>query len=195
VGNGRWLHAGRRLALAEIELVNGRGVVLVDDEDYELVSQYSWRLTKPVSAPIGYALTGVPSTTTKSGRTTLLMHRLIVNAKRGQVVDHQNHDTLDNRKGNLRLGSYRLNNVNRAVRELNKLGYKGIRQTMGGKYRVRVGDSNNAESYVGTFVTLREAILAFNETSVMAYGEYAHLNPVPDLDDGLVMLGEQPVEA
>lgn len=44
----------------------------------------------------------------------ILLHRFIMNAKNGDVVDHINRNTLDNRRCNLRLVSYSVNNKNRA---------------------------------------------------------------------------------
>lgn len=40
------------------------------------------------------------------------IHRLILNAPKGQEVDHINHDTLDNRHCNLRLVSHKENRLN-----------------------------------------------------------------------------------
>ena len=49
----------------------------------------------------------------KSKNKILLMHRHIMNAKKGDVVDHINHNRLDNRKSNLRVVSYSKDSKNK----------------------------------------------------------------------------------
>lgn len=73
----------------------------VDDEDYSLLSKYSWRLHNR-----GYAITN-------SGKKRLLMHRIVLKAKKGQEIDHINRNKLDNRKSNLRFCTRSENMLNR----------------------------------------------------------------------------------
>lgn len=65
----------------------------IDGTDLELVSQYKWHVNDR-----GYAVwRGI-----KDGKKqTIRMHRLILNAPKGKVVDHRNHDPLDNRRENI----------------------------------------------------------------------------------------------
>lgn len=68
-------------------------VTLVDDDVYEWASQFHWFvMISPGSSP--YAARR------KDGR-TILLHRVIMNARRKRV-DHRSGDTLDNRRSNLR---------------------------------------------------------------------------------------------
>jgi len=69
------------------------GEVQIDEEDFELVSTLKWHV-----GDTGYAVwRGV-----KDGKKqTIRMHRLVTNCPRGKVIDHVNHDKLDNRKENL----------------------------------------------------------------------------------------------
>lgn len=82
----------------------------IDAEDYPLVAKYHWHTNKA-----GYASTGGSS---------LLLHRLLLNAKPGQQVDHINLDITDNRKVNLRIADNSLNSSNR--HPYNKLSIKGV---------------------------------------------------------------------
>jgi hypothetical protein len=77
---------------------------LVDDEDFELLSWYSWSRHSA-----GYAVAY-----DRAARDKVLMHRLIADAAPGQVVDHRNHNKLDNRKHNLSVATQSENMLNRA---------------------------------------------------------------------------------
>jgi len=52
-------------------------------------------------------------------RDSILLHRWITEAKKGQVVDHINHDTLDNRRENLRIVTDLENQQNRIKAQKN----------------------------------------------------------------------------
>lgn len=75
-----------------IQLTKGR-VALVDDDDFEWLSQWKW-----------CALVTANNVYAKRSAKGILMHREII-ARHGlpsPSVDHANHDGLDNRKANLR---------------------------------------------------------------------------------------------
>ena len=81
---------------------------MVDASDMDWVKKHKWHATASKGSGDFYARTlnhgGDPS----AGR-WLYMHRAIVCAGPGEVVDHQNHRTIDNRKRNLRAVSMRAN--------------------------------------------------------------------------------------
>ena len=66
---------------------------IVDPEDFQNLSQYDWHLNEIKGK--GYAAVF------NDGK-ILYMHRFIMNAPKGSFVDHRNHESLDNRKANLR---------------------------------------------------------------------------------------------
>lgn len=49
-------------------------------------------------------------------RTVTRIHRAILNAPDGTVVDHINHNGLDNRRKNLRIATYSQNSANRRMK-------------------------------------------------------------------------------
>lgn len=58
---------------------------------------------------------------------TILLNRFITNAKNKIQIDHMNHDTLDNRKENLRMTSAEQNAKNRKGRNSNNAsGYRNV---------------------------------------------------------------------
>lgn len=139
---------------------------LVDEEDYDKLSQYTWYLN-----PEGYA-------TRADGKITIRMHRELLAAPKGKEVDHINMDRLDNRKSNLRLATKQQNSANRIVQKRNKTGYKGVHtRSDTGLYRARI-TFRGISQHIGYFKDPREAAKAYNATAVRLFGEYARLNDV-----------------
>lgn len=91
-----------------------RGYVTVDSEDYAYLNQFSW-----YKHHCGYALAQIEGE-------KVFMHRLIMGAKKGEVIDHINRNTYDNRRENLRFANKRVNSINRNTQKNNTTGYKGI---------------------------------------------------------------------
>lgn len=91
--------------------VGDNAFALVDDEDYDKLSAWSWKASKPTKTGHSYACRN----TWVDGRsTTVFMHRVICSAATGMDVDHINHKTTDNRRCNLRETTRRGNALNRA---------------------------------------------------------------------------------
>ena len=82
--------------MRKIKLSRREAHALIDNADYPAVSQHRWYLTVT-----GYAETFRRSAGVTRSRTTL--HRFILGAVPGTVVDHVNGDKLDCRRSNLRL--------------------------------------------------------------------------------------------
>lgn len=91
--------------MKQIMLTRGLAA-LVDDEDYEWLSQWKWCAAKNSRSGAFYAARNEKPA-------LILMHRQIMSAPRGLVVDHINHNTLDNQRANLRLVTYSQNLANR----------------------------------------------------------------------------------
>jgi len=97
--------------MKEIPLTQGQ-VALIDDKDYELVSQYSWYTVYNWHTLSFYARTTIRL---ESGKQySLQMARLILGLEKGdkRQGDHINHDTLDNQRSNLHIVTYRQNMSN-----------------------------------------------------------------------------------
>lgn len=79
-----------------IPLSNSDQVALVSDEDYELVSRYTWRLKK--SAYTTYVCTSIRC---GDDVRTVRLHRLIMNPKERDDVHHEDTNPLNNQRENL----------------------------------------------------------------------------------------------
>src|SRR4051794_22128886 len=98
-------------------VLTGGFVALIDDQDAHLVSPLKWRVLHGRNT--SYAIS-------RSAERFVYMHRLILGAKRGEAVDHRNHDGLDNRRANLRIASPSENAANQVLRKANTSGFKGV---------------------------------------------------------------------
>ncbi len=78
--------------MKEIPLTQGY-VALVDDDDYEELSKYKWRVDLQRSGPKAKRNSFVSE---GEGQKTIYMSRQIMDAPSGMPVDHWDHDTLNN---------------------------------------------------------------------------------------------------
>lgn len=98
---------------------------IVDADDFDILSQYKWQLKKPTKGRTTYYTFCV--TPSKNGkRKSIFMHRLLMDAKSGQLVDHINGNGLDNRKSNLRIATQSQNSANSKLPITNTSGFKGV---------------------------------------------------------------------
>jgi hypothetical protein len=87
--------------MRQVLLTQGK-VALVDDEDFETVSQYRW--FAQFDRYNWYAVRQAPR---KNGKQKpIRMHNFLLQPKEGFEVDHINHDGLDNRRENLLVCSH-----------------------------------------------------------------------------------------
>jgi hypothetical protein len=144
---------------------------LVDDEDFEKVKLFKWTYHNQ-----GYACR---VKTVNRKQTMFFMHRFIMNAKKGQSVDHKNHDRLDNRKENLRTCTQSQNLQNMKVRS-GRILPKGVTSyptKKGNKYRAQIF-LKGKYIHMGVYFDLKEATKAYNKGARQHFGEFALLNKI-----------------
>lgn len=130
-----------------------------DKEDYPLVSKHSWCTCN------GYLVATIKRKFTK-------LHRYILNAAHGTIIDHINGNPLDNRRLNLRITSQKNNSRNTSLSKSNKLKHLGVSACPGGKYRARIM-VDNKEINLGHFINIKDAISARRKAEIKYFKEYA----------------------
>lgn len=143
-------------------------IAIIDDEDYDYISQYKWTFNpaEHLGSGGGYAVTRVKSNGTVK---RISMQNLIMSPPDGLIVDHINGDALNNCRSNLRLATTAQNLANRRMRRNNKSGFKGVTiNKKSGKY--------TASIVIKTFDTAEEAAKMYDRLAKVAFGEFARLN-------------------
>lgn len=149
-------------------------VALVDDEDYEWLSKFSWcALVLPRTVYATRRRRNHEVSGRKRQYTT--MHRQILAAKSGESVDHVNHDGLDNRRANLRICTISQNGANqRKTRGSSQ--FKGVCWDISkGNWMARL-KTQGKDHYLGRFSDEVEAARAYDRAALETWGEFAHLN-------------------
>lgn len=155
----------------EIKLNEGK-TAIVDSGDLEMVAKYNWNVIE--SRNTCYAHTVI-------GHWVVNLHRYIMSARPGQIVDHINGNGLDNRRSNLRFVTAQQNRMNSVKPRLENATsiYKGVHYEKGGKrkkrWRARI-DANGKKKHLGRFATEIEAAEAYDTAAREHFGEFAKLN-------------------
>lgn len=103
------------------------------------------------------------------------IHRLIMGVTdKDIVVDHINHNGLDNRKSNLRICTSGQNTCNCLTSKNNKSGHKGVYWSKERKKWCAQISINNKTKGLGRYDTIEEAIEAHEKAAKEYYGEFAN---------------------
>ncbi len=158
--------------MKEIKLTKGK-IALVDDEDYEYINQWRWKLSTS-----GYAIRTVcvKNDLGINRFTSLIMHRVIMDAKKGEVIDHIDCDRLNNTKNNLRFCSVGENCMNRLKGKKNTSGYKGVSWHKRDKRWIASIKINGVAVHLGSYNNVIEAVNAYDKSAKKYFGEFAKTN-------------------
>ena len=163
--------------MKQIPLTQGK-VTIVDEADYDELSKYKWHVSEDCSGNL-YAAHNLPL---GNGRYYhLKMHRLILGLEYGdkREVDHQNHNTLDNRRCNIRICTHQQNMMNHKLHSNTTSQFKGVYwDKQHKKWRARI-HVKEKRKHLGRFTNEKEAALAYNEAAKKYFGKFAFLNKIP----------------
>ena len=155
------------------------GTLIMDVEDLPLLDGFGLEVRN------GYVrLRGADGKRPSGGS----LSRAIMGNPTGLVVDHANHNTLDNRKCNLRIcerSHNARNNMGQRTRKVSR--FKGVYYHPAKKYNARCSEDRPWRAYTsvhgkriwfGYYATEVEAAMAYNRNAAQLFGEFACFNRI-----------------
>lgn len=136
----------------------------IDRQDAAEVSQISWWLFSSSASRHNFYAKG------KIEGKKVYLHRFILRAPKDLLVDHINRNTLDCRRGNLRLATPLENRGNERPRA-NSCGFRGVLFRAGRRFSAQL-----AGKYLGSYDTAEEAAKAYDAAARQHFGDFAVLN-------------------
>ena len=143
----------------------------VDDADFAELSRFKWSAVKTKA--------GFYAVRTERGfeaigrkRRCILMHRVLTQPQGRQVVDHQDRDTLNNQRSNLRVCSQSENMLNAPSHRDSVSRFKGVSLHKGtGKWAAQFRHRK-----LGLYPTEEAAAAAYNRAALEHSAEFARPN-------------------
>lgn len=153
----------------------GQKIVYFDDEDYDLIKEYTWTIIK--SRKTFYAKGSKGKKRGGDGR-IIGMHRLVMQCNPEDIIDHADRNGLNNLKSNLRISTQAQNAWNRTG--FSSSGYKGVHYNKRYKRYLVVLTISGEVKYGGYFDYPLVAADKYNELAIKYHGEFACLNEFTD---------------
>lgn len=155
--------------MRKIPLSQGK-FALVDDDDYDFLIQWKWYAHKERESY--YA---VRKSVRLNGKQKMIyMHHILLGTPVGMKCDHQDRNSLNNQRRNLRIATNAQNLINRPSQSNNKLGIKGVYR-VGNKFRASIIFKGKT-IHLGAYSSLKEAGKAYDRKAKELFGDFAWLN-------------------
>lgn len=121
------------------------GTTMIDLDDLDRTIKLKWRLCE------NYVFYG-------NDKPIQLSYFILgITPKEGLVIDHINHNTLDNRKSNLRLTTYRVNAINKVIQGNNTSGIAGVWYDKSREKYCAEIKFNDIKCYLGRYKSFNDA--------------------------------------
>lgn len=152
--------------------VVGEFTIIVDKEDEALLLQHFSSVRK--QAYPRTAIQAVDLWFGKANRGAVSLHRFLMKAQPGQIVDHINGNPLDNRKRNLRFVTAQENGMNRGPNVKKELP-KGVMYRAANKHRPYVAYIRHQGLLVHlrAYETVEEAKKAYDSAASLLFNQHA----------------------
>lgn len=141
-------------------------IFIFDILDYCEVSKYTWYID------------GNNYVRTKISNKDMPLHNFIMKPNKNEIVDHINHNTLDNRKSELRICKKQENEFNCRKQANCSSKYKGVCWDKNKNKWISSIGYNNKLIHLGRYNNEIDAARAYNGKAKELFGEFAYLNDV-----------------
>jgi hypothetical protein len=108
----------------------------------------------------------------KDGLCHKKLHRIILDCPEDMMIDHINHDKLNNSRSNLRIVTQQQNCMNKGKHKNNTSGIIGVNWHKKYKKWVAQINLNNKKIHIGLFDNFDEACKARKEAEIKYFGEF-----------------------
>lgn len=137
---------------------------ILDIEDYERIRDLNLSISSKDCGEYVYI--------NNIGKSPIALHRFLMNAKNGEIVDHADRNTLNNQRGNLRICSKQQNSFNKNVNKKSESGVIGV-VLNGRKNRWVAQLMIDGKHIRKTFEDINDAILHRLKMEKEFFGEFA----------------------
>lgn len=147
----------------------------IDEVDFDRVSSHKWHALRQRRGIFACTMVGK-----KPSRKRVYMHRYILGVEQPTtLVDHIDHNQLNNTRSNLRLATHAQNRHNsRANDELKTSKYLGVSYCKKRSAFVAQLSVNGKRLIAGKSKDENEAAILYNIAAKLHYGEFANLNVI-----------------
>ncbi len=166
------LHNQKNITM-EVEIISpkyGKHIMFISEIDYEVIKCHVLGIRK--GKRTFYATAYV-----KEAKRSIKIHKLIMKEWSGKIIDHIDHNGLNNMRDNLRVATSKQNSRNAVMPKNNTTGFKGVRRRSQreGLYVVMIEVDGKAV-YGGCFKNIYKAANKYNELAIKHFGDFASLN-------------------
>lgn len=158
--------------MKKIPLSQGYSAI-VDKDDYDELSKYKWN----ARVHRGGLVYAVRTSRRIAGKQySIAMHRVVLKARAGVIIDHINGNSLDNRKKNLRICSHKENCRNMRARSSGTSRYRGVSWNSECRKWCAQIVVDGKRLYLGLFEKELAAAKAYDSAAKKHFGAFARLN-------------------